>query len=298
MSTAIPAMFRHLNNQKIFTVIYIRRILWRSRSLYRSISATVEVCIFFFLCFPRDRIMCIRITRTGDHASILRSGDLKIQSVSRGGYVAIGLNSDLLILRCVLSLSSALARFHSSSSSSIPTSIVSVAAPRRRSIYGIMRPLPNFAMCELGIVSRTVFSGTGAITARALNGPGPSRSVHPQGTRDTREDVFPSAKYGAARRVVSNVITLDSCLLCSSTTKSYSALTSKAKLPSDLPPVPPFPRTSSSCLFRGRPSGGSYLFPLFYVVTTFGQRTLTKVDEKGGDRMVDGSGKKKGPRQR
>lgn len=25
------------------------------------------------------------------------------------------------------------------------------------------------------------------------------------------------------------------------------------------------------------------LFPLFYVVTTFGQRTLTKVDEKGGD---------------
>lgn len=46
------------------------------------------------------------------------------------------------------------------------------------------------------------------------------------------------------RRGVSNVITLDSCLLCSSTTKSYSALTSKAKLPSGVPGCAlSFPRT-------------------------------------------------------
>lgn len=67
--------------------------------------------------------------------------------------------------------------------------------------------------------------------------PPPHHTVGARGRRGTREDGFPLLKYG---RGVSNVITLDSCLLCSSTTKSYSALTSKAKLPSV--PLPPKPR--------------------------------------------------------
>lgn len=118
------------------------------------------------------------------------------------------------------------------------------------------------------------FHRDGAITVRALNGPGtPLPRLFDRGRRwHTRRRISSRKVRGAARRV-SNVITLDSCLLCSSTTKSYSALTSKAKLPSG-PRLPSFPRI--------RPVPRAF-FPFFYVVTTFGQRTLTKVDEKGGD---------------
>jgi len=70
-----------------------------------------------------------------------------------------------------------------------------------------MTPLPNFATsCEIRIVSPRRFHGhRDAITARALNGPGPSRvpsrppplppgvGVDPRG-----EDGFPPVKYGAA----------------------------------------------------------------------------------------------------
>lgn len=138
------------------------------------------------------------------------------------------------------------------------TSIVTVAAA---AVVDCTRDneaalLPNFAMCELRIVSRTVFTGRRNYHP-GLKWPWPSalpslssstsfshatavpHRRRRRGRRGTREDGFPLLKYG---RGVSNVITLDSCLLCSSTTKSYSALTSKAKLPSGLS-LPPSHRS-------------------------------------------------------
>lgn len=112
---------------------------------------------------------------------IFRFGNLKIWStfVSVGTRRPLGLSGDLLILRCPpralpLSLSR---RFP-------PSLLLDInryccRLPCRRRVHGIMRPLPNFAMCELCIVSPHRFHRDGAITARALNGPGPATVAFP-----------------------------------------------------------------------------------------------------------------------
>lgn len=161
-----------------------------------------------------------------------------------------------------------------SSSLSLSTSIVTVAVTSRSVCTRDNEAASQFRDVWIPHCFPHRFHRDGAITVRALNGPGTSPSaLWPGATWHTRRRISSRKVRGAARRGVSNVITLDSCLLCSSTTKSYSALTSKAKLPSG-PRLPSFPRI--------RPVPRTF-FLFFYVVTTFGQRTLTKVDEKGGD---------------
>lgn len=132
----------------------------------------------------------------------------------------------------------------------------SLPLPCRQSVHGIMRPLPNFAMCELRIVFPHRFHRSGAITTRTLNGLG--RPVPAPGGGRTTWHTRRRISSRKVQRGVSNVITLDSCLLCSSTTKSYSALTSKAKLPSS----PPLPSFSSDSSLPRRPAR-TLFFPFF-----------------------------------
>jgi len=164
----------------------------------------------------------------------------------------LGLSNDILILRWSLKPS----RVSSFSLSFSLSRHQSLLLPYR-SVHEIMRPLPNFAMCELRIVSRTAFSQGQRNYDPDLKWPRSSRSA-PVGVRrwHTRRRIS-SRKV---QRGVSNVITLDSCLLCSSTTKSYSALTSKAKLPSG--PPPPVPSYSSDSLSLRRPMRAPF-FPFF-----------------------------------
>lgn len=172
-----------------------------------------------------------------------------------------------------------------------------------------MRPLPNFAMCELRIVSPHRFHRGGAITAaRALNGPGgpatsslslPAASppspglVHPRG-EDVAWHTRRRISSRKVRRGVSNVITLDSCLLCSSTTKSYSALTSKAKLPSGVPGCAlSFPRTSPRPFFPPF----SFFSRCNDVRTKDVNKSRRKRGRDGGRRRT-GNGRGEGARQR
>lgn len=136
------------------------------------------------------------------------------------------------------------------------------------------------------------FHRGGAITTRTLNGfgrPVPAPGGGGRTTWHTRRRIS-SRKV---QRGVSNVITLDSCLLCSSTTKSYSALTSKAKLPSG-PPVPSFSSDSPPPSPRAR----AHPFSPFLRCNDVRTKDVNKSRRKRGWQWKTSDGKRRRGRRR